>query len=164
MTCLFKRIFASVLILLIPVGVHAECYSDNSSKEIVGTLLGAAAGGLIGSQIGGGTGNKVAIGAGVLVGGLVGNRIGRSLDCKDLAYHSDTTQQTLETRVSGTTSKWQNPDTGHAGSITPTRTYVSVDGSPCRDFNQTIIVDGQQETVAGTACRTPDGRWQIQDG
>src|SRR3990172_6245080 len=158
-----QLVLTLMVILVVPVTLRAECYSDNSNKEVIGTLLGAAAGGLIGSQIGGGAGNKVAIGAGVLVGGLVGNRIGRSLDCQDLSYHSDTTQRTLETQVSGTSSRWNNPSTGHSGSITPTRTYVSRDGSPCREFNQTINVDGQQDVVTGTACRTPDGRWEIQD-
>lgn len=62
----------------------------------MGTLVGAALGGLVGSQFGGGTGNKVAIGAGVLAGGFLGNKVGKSLDCQDQQYHYDTTQQTLE--------------------------------------------------------------------
>jgi surface antigen len=157
-----KHALTLMLILALPLSLRAECYSDNRNKEVVGTLLGAAAGGLIGSQIGGGAGNKVAIGAGVLVGGMVGNRIGRSLDCQDLNYHSDTTQRTLETQVSGSTSRWQNPETGHSGAITPVRTYVSRDGAPCREFEQTLFVDGRQEVVTGTACRAPDGRWQIE--
>jgi surface antigen len=30
----------------------------------------------------------------------------------------------------------------------------------CRDFEQTVVVDGQDETVRGTACREPDGTWR----
>jgi len=163
---LIKSLLVLVLSVSIPVGAYAECYKDSSSSgnEVVGTLLGAAVGGLIGSQIGGGSGNTVAIGAGVLAGGLMGNKIGKSLDCKDLEYHGNTTQNSLETQRSGTTTTWQNPDSGHSGTVTPTRTYVADDGNPCRDFNQTIMVDGQEEDIAATACRQSDGTWQIQEG
>lgn len=156
-----------ILFLLVPVStmLHAECYKDSSgnTNEVVGTLLGAAVGGLVGSQIGHGTGNKIAIGAGVLAGGLLGNRIGRQLDCKDIEYHNNTAQQTLETQRTGTTETWTNPDSGHSGSVTPTRTYYTADGKPCRDFTQTISVNGSVEKVKATACRQNDGTWQIVD-
>ncbi len=162
---LIKSLVALVLLISMSTGLHAECYKDTNSSggEVVGTLLGAAVGGLIGSQIGGGTGNKVAIGAGVLAGGLIGNKIGKSLDCRDQQYHSDTTQNTLERQPTGTTRTWTNPDSGHSGAVTPTKTYIAADGMPCRDFTQTINVDGQQEEINATACRQADGTWQIID-
>jgi surface antigen len=144
---------------------YAECYKDSrgSGNEVVGTLLGAAVGGLIGSQIGSGSGNKVAIGAGVLAGGLIGNNIGKKLDCRDIEYHNTTTQTSLEKQPTGTSSTWQNPDSGHSGVVTPTKTYVAQDGKPCRVFTQTIRVDGVAENVEATACRQDDGSWQIQE-
>jgi surface antigen len=143
---------------------RAECErSGTSGEEVMGTLVGAALGGLVGSQIGSGTGRKVAIGAGVLAGGYMGNRIGRKLSCQDQEYHYDTTQSTLEYKPTGGTAAWVNPDTGHSGSVTPTRTYVSADGTPCREFTQTITVDGERENVQATACRQADGTWQIVD-
>jgi len=147
------------------MALHAECYKDQGtgSNEVVGTLLGAAIGGLIGSQFGGGTGKKVAIGAGVLAGGFVGNNIGQKLDCEDRDYHFDTTQSALEYKKAGGTAAWVNPDSGHSGSITPTKTYVADDGKPCRDFKQTIEVDGQLEEINATACRQENGIWQIVD-
>ena len=155
------------LLLLAPVSslVYADCYKDSSdnSNEVVGTLLGAAVGGLVGSQIGHGTGNKIAIGAGVLAGGLIGNKIGRKLDCKDIEYHNNTAQNTLETQRTGSTETWTNPDSGHSGTVTPTRTYYSGDGKPCRDFTQTVSVDGSVDEVRATACRQDDGTWQIVD-
>lgn len=166
MTRSYHRIF--LLFLLVPASftMHAECYKDSSgnSNEVVGTLLGAAVGGLVGSQIGHGTGNKIAIGAGVLAGGLIGNKIGKRLDCKDIEYHNNTAQSTLETQRIGSTETWSNPDSGHSGSITPTKTYYATDGRPCRDFTQTISVDGSMEEVRATACRQEDGTWQIVDG
>ena len=148
--------------IFLPVGnVYAECNQGGmGNKEIIGTLAGAALGGLVGSQFGGGTGNKIAIGAGVVAGGFLGNKIGSALDCKDQQYHYDTTQSALETRKTGQASTWSNPDTGHAGSVTPTKTYTTADGMPCRDFTQTIYVEGKYEEVKGSACRQPDGTWK----
>ncbi len=142
--------------------VNAECVQqqeETGGGELFGTLIGAAVGGLVGSQFGGGTGNKVAIGAGVLAGGFLGNQVGKSLDCQDQQYHYDTTQNALETQKVGQSSSWSNPDTGHSGEITPTRTYTS-DGQPCRDFTQTILIDGEAEKINGTACRQNDGSWK----
>lgn len=148
-------------LLLSPVA-SAECQSGQSGGgEIVGTLLGAAIGGLIGSQLGDGTGNKVAIGAGVLAGGLLGNKLGTNLDCQDQQYHADTAQNAFETQQTGTTSSWTNPDSGHSGSVTPTRTYQETDGTNCREFTQTVEVGGQQQNGYGTACRQADGSWKI---
>jgi surface antigen len=142
--------------------VNAECVQqqeETSDGELFGTLIGAAVGGLVGSQIGGGTGNKVAIGLGVVAGGLLGNQIGQDLDCQDQQYHYDTTQNALETQKVGQASTWTNPDTGHSGEVMPTKTY-SLEGQPCRDFKQTIYINGEAEEINGTACRQDDGSWK----
>ena len=144
--------------------VKAECnQGQTGGGEVLGTLVGAALGGLVGSQIGSGSGNTVAIGAGVLAGGLIGNNIGSKLDCQDQAYHQETTQTALEKQPTGTSSNWVNPDSGHSGEVTPTRTYTAVDGKPCREFTQTINVEGQEEVISATACRQEDGTWQMLD-
>ncbi len=141
--------------------VNDECGGSSGGGEIMGTLLGAAIGGLVGSQFGKGTGKSVAIGAGVFAGGMLGNKIGESLDCRDRQYNNATAQKSLETQPTGTTSTWVNPDSGHQGSITPTRTWQREDGTYCRDFEQTITVEGKTQQATGTACRQPDGTWQI---
>lgn len=147
-----------------PAAASEDCTNHGglgTGQQIVGTLIGAAVGGLLGSQIGGGTGNKIAIGAGVLAGGLLGNRLGHSLDCNEQQKHQATAQDALEYQRTGTTASWENPDSGHAGTVTPTRTYQRTDGRYCREFTQTITVNGEIEEAAGTACRQPDGTWQI---
>jgi len=157
-----KNLLLPNLMLLISFcsTANAECVQDQTGGgEIVGTLVGAALGGLVGSQFGGGTGNKVAIGVGVLAGGFLGNKVGKSLDCQDQQYHYDTTQNALETEKIGQTSMWTNPDTGHSGDITPTRTYT-LECQPCRDFTRTIYVDGANEDIQGTDCREEDGVWR----
>ena len=160
-----RQLFACMVIFSIAGTAHAECNrGDTGGGEVVGTLVGAALGGFLGSQIGGGTGNKVAIGAGVLAGGLLGNKLGAAMDCQDQQYHVDTTQNAMEKQPTGQASTWVNPDSGHSGTITPVKTYQTNEGTNCRDFNQTLNVDGQVEEMQGTACRQPDGTWKIVNG
>jgi surface antigen len=131
------------------------------NKTTGGGLLGAAAGGLAGAQIGKGSGQLAATAAGVLLGGLLGSQAGASLDRADVAYASRTTQRTLEEVPTGHASTWRNPDSGAAGTITPTRTYQTAGGQYCREFQQSITVGGKTEEGFGTACRQPDGSWRI---
>ena len=127
-------------------------------KAQVGAATGAAAGGLIGAAAGGGAEGIV---AGVLLGGLLGGAIGDSLDQRDrqLAYQSN--QAALETYQVGQTSTWSNPDSGHSGSYTPTKTYQNNQGQYCREYQQTVSVAGETQQAYGTACRQPDGSWKI---
>ena len=141
--------------------ILSGCMENRGNKEIGGTLLGAAAGGLIGSQIGSGTGQLAAVGAGVLLGGLLGGEIGASLDRADQAYAAQSYQNALERNKIGERVAWSNPDSGNSGSYTPTRTYQASTGEYCREFQQTIVVGGRTESAYGTACRQPDGSWQV---
>ena len=144
--------------------VAANCQQRSQGSaggEIVGTLLGAAIGGLIGSRIGSGTGSKIAIGAGVLAGGLLGNKVAAQMDCQDQQYHQSTTQNALETQRIGTASNWTNPDSGHSGTVTPMRTWQAQDGRYCREYEQTVYIEGRAERATGTACREPDGTWRM---
>jgi surface antigen len=165
MTLFIKRLIISTMLISSTTVVNADCQRGGSGGgEVVGTLLGAALGGLVGSQIGKGSGNKVAIAGGVLAGGFIGNKIGKNLDCVDQDYHYDTTQSALEYKQTGGSAAWSNPDSGASGAVTPTQTYIAADGRPCREFTQTVVVDGQRETITDTACRDRDGTWQIVDG
>ena len=154
--------FCILVMLVFSKSAYAECNQGGDGDDnIFGTLVGAALGGLVGSQIGGGTGNKIAIGAGVLAGGYFGNKISKSMNCVDQQKHYSTTQHALETQKVGETSSWTNPDSGHKGEVTPTRTYESLDGVPCREFTQTIYVEGDYEQVDGKACRNSEGSWEV---
>jgi surface antigen len=150
-----KRLAA---LLLVPA-LLAGC-ADYGVKETGGALVGAGLGGLAGSQFGKGTGQLAATGAGVLIGGLLGSSAGRSLDRADEAYYRRTTANTLETLPSGHVQRWQNPDSGNWGTVTPTRTYETSQGF-CREYQQTIVVGGKYQESYGTACRQPDGSWRV---
>ena len=120
--------------------------------------MGAAAGGLIGAAAGGGA---EGIAAGVLLGGLAGGAIGDALDQRDRELASQSNQYALEANRAGQPSTWQNPDSGHSGSITPTRTYQTSQGQFCREYQQTVVVGGESQDAYGTACRQPDGSWRV---
>src|SRR6056297_1266792 len=105
----------SIVGLVLATLLLAGCAQQPGPKESVGTLGGAVLGGLLGSQIGGGTGRLWATGAGAVLGSLVGSEVGRSLDRADKVYMAKTTQATLEHSETGSTSTWNNPDTGHSG-------------------------------------------------
>ncbi|MEQ9326022.1 MAG: RT0821/Lpp0805 family surface protein [Rhodospirillales bacterium] len=137
----------------------AGCTQNTGNKEIGGTLLGAGLGGLAGAQFGGGKGQLAATAVGVLAGAWLGNEVGKSLDRADQLAMHNTTQKTLETRQSGTTASWSNPDTGHSGTVTPQSPYQNANNQWCRPYTQTVNIDGRSETLHGTACRNAQGEW-----
>ena len=152
------------VIRIIAAGVVAlslAACQDAGPKQQIGTLIGAAAGAVAGAQGGKGKGQMVGIAVGTLLGSLAGSEVGKSLDRADRMYMQKTTQQSLEAVPSGSTSTWKNPDSGNSGSITPQRTYQKTEGTYCREYQQTISVGGRTEEAYGTACRQPDGTWQV---
>ena len=152
-----KLAAAGTIVLALAACSHAPM----GQKQTLGTLGGAALGGLAGSQIGSGKGKLAAVGAGVLLGALLGGEIGASLDRADRIAMKRTTQSALETRPSGTTSRWQNPDSGHHGTITPQPAFQNTSGQYCREYQQTVTVGNQTQDAYGTACRQSDGTWKI---
>jgi surface antigen len=135
--------------------------SDYGTKQTVGALAGAGAGGLLGAQIGKGKGQLAATAAGTLLGAFLGSEVGKSLDRADRTYASEAQYEALEYVPSGSSSTWRNPDSGHYGTVVPTRTYENGYGSYCREFQHGATVGGRTEWVYGTACRNPDSQWQV---
>ncbi len=137
-----------------------QTLQGRGNKELVGGASGAVIGGLLGSQLGSGSGSDWAMGVGVLLGALVGSDIGASLDKADLAYANEANQSAHAAPL-GETIDWSNPDSGHFGSVTPTRDGYSSSGRYCREYQQSVTIDGRQEKAFGSACQQPDGSWQI---
>jgi len=145
--------------MLLSLCATASCYGRRPSTETtVGAVGGAAAGGLLGAAIGD---SGEATAAGAILGGLLGAGVGEYLSQRDRHYMADTTYDALENTPTGNSLAWNNPDTGHSGQITPTETYQTAQGQNCREFRQTVTIDGEPNTAYGTACRQPDGTWQI---
>ncbi len=152
-----KTVAAATVIALMAAACSSSPYGQ---KQTVGTLGGAALGGLLGSQFGDGTGRLVATGAGVLIGGLIGSEIGRTMDEQDRMRANQAVTQAHQAPL-GETIVWNNPDSGHSGTVTPVRDGTTSSGLYCREFQQTVTVGGRTETAYGTACRQPDGTWRI---
>ena len=126
----------------------------------MGTLGGAAAGGLAGAQFGKGTGQLAATAGGVLLGALLGGEVGKSLDRADQTYATRAADRAY-TAPMGEQIRWENPESGNYGMVTPTREGRTPSGQYCREFNQTIYVGGRAEQATGRACQQPDGTWKI---
>ncbi len=138
----------------------AACSADSGPKEAGGTVAGAVAGGAIGNAIGGAAGNRVAgTLLGAAFGGLLGNRIGAALDDEDRRRAYAAQLQALETGPSGAPVAWRNPDSGRYGDVVPGPAYPGSGGLTCRQYTETVYIDGRPQSARGTACRNPDGTW-----
>ena len=94
---------------------------------------------------------------------MIGQSIGQQLDERDQYLMAQTFEFAMEKAPTNETAKWENPDTGAQGSVTPTKTVVVAEGTPCREFTTTVSIGGQEEEAYGTACRQADGSWKIQE-
>jgi hypothetical protein len=64
-----------------------------------------------------------------------------------------------DARPDGSTQSWANEQTGHRGSLTPTRTYISDSGSFCREYREELVVGEQSGRFYHAACRDENARW-----
>jgi surface antigen len=150
-----RNIITLILIGLFMISVTGcETYSQ---RQQAGGIMGGALGGVLGSNVGRGEGRIAAIIAGTLVGAVIGSEIGLYMDKTDELN----AQHALEMNPDRQTSRWHNPNTGADFSTTPVSTYQSSSGKYCREYQTDIIVSGKKESGYGTACRQPDGTWEI---
>ena len=56
---------------------------------------------------------------------------------------------------------WQNPDDHQQYTVTPVNTYQRNDERYCREYITEAHVAGERQQIYGTACRQPDGSWEI---
>ena len=155
------KIVRTLSVVFLAVALSA-CGATGGQKQTGGTLLGAGLGALAGSQIGSGRGKLAAVAIGTLGGALIGNSVGRSLDRAD-RIQAARAAQSAHTAPIGQPVAWRNPDSGNRGSITPVREGRDTStGAYCREYQQTVTVNGRTEQAYGTACRQSDGSWKIQ--
>jgi len=136
--------------------------SGCATKMETGTALGALTGGALAYGLGQDSSNKeVWTVLGIGLGAMIGQNIGQQLDERDRYLMAQTFEHTMEKAPTNAIGQWENPNTGHGGTITPTYTTVT-NGTPCREFTQTVSIGGQMQEAYGTACRQADGSWKIQ--
>ena len=153
-----KKIVVATLALALAVG---GCSNTMGPKETGGTLIGGATGAILGAQVGGGRGQLLGVAVGTMAGALIGREIGASLDRADRIEMERTAQYSLEHNRIDETSRWRNPDSGNYGTVTQKKTYRTAEGKYCREYQQTVIIGGEEHQAYGTACRQPDGSWKI---
>ncbi len=148
------------IIFVAAFGLSA-CANNAGQKQTVGTLLGGGLGALAGSQIGSGSGQLAAVAIGTLLGAYAGSEVGKSLDKADQA-HAENAYKQAQTAQLGQTVSWNNPQSGHAGTVTAIRDGNQAQtGAYCREFKTAVTIDGQTEEAFGSACQQPDGSWKI---
>ncbi len=125
-----------------------------ATQAETGTLIGGAGGAALGGAL---TGSSWGALAGSLLGGLAGGAVGRELDRRDRERFG----YALAQAPTNQPYAWTNPDTGAYWEVTPTETFRAPQGQPCREFSVLARVGGQIEETYGTACRQPDGSWQM---
>jgi surface antigen len=119
-----------------------------ATKSGTGAATGAIAGGAIGGLVGG----EVGLLIGAAAGGALGYTLGRAMEEEDrrrMAYALEANQP----------AAWRNPQTGYEYRVEPMDTRYEA-GRPCREFRVLAEVEGRPDQITGTACRTPDGRWE----
>ena len=176
----YIAILIGLTLLAMPAKVHA------GDTSLWGTTFGAALGGYVGSTIGKGRGNLAATAFGTLVGAGFGNSIGRSFDRR--TYYAPAPQHVYYAPVyrpyrpnyvapisvphhnqnknyhSRTTNSpaphAMHVEKGYMGQYPHNQRHK---GRHCREFTQTIRLNGQLHESYGIACLRPDGSWQIQN-
>ena len=149
-------------VAVVSLGLLAGCESNGGNdNEVAGTLLGAAIGMGLGA-LAGDDARPATMMMGAMVGGVAGNQIGKKLDDADRMRMREARYAALERGRSYDTEGWYNPDTGVRGSVTPQPAYQAQSGGYCREYIETVTINGEEQKAYGTACRQPDGSWQIQ--
>ncbi len=154
----------SFLVLLmasaLTLSACAESFDGVGNKQMIGAGTGAVVGGLLGSKVGKGSGQLWATGAGALLGLAAGSSIGKSLDRADMVYAGKAQDRAYAAPI-GDSIRWNNPESGRSGTITPVRDGRMADGRYCREFKTSIFIDGEAQTANGRACKNHDGSWQV---
>jgi surface antigen len=161
-----------------PVRAYDDSYGRNpdgyryrgcSRDRTVGTIIGGILGGIIGNNLGRGRGRGAATVAGIIFGGIAGNAIARGA-CRDREadayYYNEAYYDAFDEPDYGRRYDWRNPYSGNHGFVVPTRDYddgyrYGYRGGECREFEQTVWIDGHRTQAYGTACRNRDGSWRI---
>jgi len=149
----YRRKQGGTMVYVPPFGIDVGI----CNRRLIGAAAGGTAGGLLASRMADGSDRGVAIAGGVILGAMIGGSIGASMDQLDQRCVG----QIFEHAPSQKTVAWENPDNQTEYAVTPDRTYQSEDGRYCREYTSTASIGGEPQQTTGTACRQPDGSWQI---
>jgi len=179
-----KAMLFTALLMLFTTNSNKANAGDTSFWS---TGIGAAIGGYIGSTIGKGRGNLAATAAGTFIGAGIGNSFGRSMERQERRYYTPRYRQSVyyaprpyrpnyvaPVRYIQPNVIYNSPyeraprevriDQGYMGQNMRNYRHRNMrrHGRNCREFTQTIRIDGQIKESYGIACLRPDGSWQMQ--
>lgn len=84
-----------------------------------------------------------------------------SLETSDRSMADAKLQLALEKSISGEATRWENPESGVSGSVTPLKTWKTDEGTYCRAFSEKIVLaSGKSLNRRGIACRTQSAVWE----
>ncbi len=161
-----RKLHLAALLVIFGALLTRPAYAG--SGEFIGTLVGAGTGGYIGSMFGHGAGRLAATGAGVFIGGAIGNEIGYQSD-HSYGYYA---RSYYPAYYYPSTVYYAPPPTVYYVSSRYAPNYVAPPdpppvavnqtyGSYCREYSQQVRIGGQVQESYGTACLQPDGSWKI---
>jgi surface antigen len=134
---------------------YREC---RTKSDPGGIIAGALIGGLLGNALGKSGGATI---AGVVVGGVAGAALTRNMDCEDRSYAYNTYYDGFNAGRTGVPYQWRNPRSGNYGEFRVNDYYNDRVGFRCANFTQQIFIKGRPQAATGRACQQPDGTWAI---
>ena len=151
----------TILIILIGLTL-TNCASTNRSQ--VGAVLGSTT--TTGACVSMGVSDPYAIGACAVVGAFAGAEI---MYNSDYDVHNAVLVDHLNNGPQGSSyTNWYNQKTGNSGIIKVTSSYLE-GPFKCKDYDAVVDITNQwpligvgrvnRNTVFGTTCQLPDGRW-----
>lgn len=138
-------------------------------RTVAGLATGALAGAAAGSQIGEGSGKTAAMIIGSAVGAIAGANIGGKFDADACRMAAEAEARALNTASPGQTITWEAPNSDGSGkpakgAVTITKQRTDDDGLTCREFVNTVEVDGKKGEATRIACRRdPSEEWEIRE-
>jgi hypothetical protein len=79
----------------------------------------------------------------------------------DLAYARAAATEVLSQGDKGSSTHWENPNTGARGTVTPLANSYTQDGMQCRDFLASYVREGGEAWLQGEACKAHQGKWEV---
>lgn len=79
---------------------------------------------------------------------------------EDKQIMRSTARDALENAKDGTKIGWENPETGHSGSVKPINT-IEKDGTTCRKTRFFNSAEGLTAIQIHRLCKQKDGTWKI---
>ncbi len=132
---------------------------SQAENELLGGLLGGAAGAGVGAAVGGGKGAAIGGILGLGIGALGANQLSKQKQ-RQPTYVAPPPPAYQQGYAPPPPTAYQQSGQGVAPQPAPSA-QAAFDTSYCREYTTTPVIDGTEQKSHGTACRQADGTWRI---